>query len=82
MAKGASSKKPSAPKCRGGGGLLEGRSIAKIGGSKWLLETAQKAGKFIPVEYREGYIKKVEPVAEEPAAEVAAEASEAEAAEV
>ncbi|MFP4496986.1 MAG: hypothetical protein ACLFQV_02145 [Vulcanimicrobiota bacterium] len=46
-------KKPSEPKCRGCGGLLEGKPVVKIGGNKWHLECAQKAGKHIPKEYRD-----------------------------
>ena len=67
MAKG-SSKKPSDPKCRGCGGLLEGRQTAQIGGSRWHTECAEKSGKHIPREARESR-EKPEPVA------VAAEAA-------
>lgn len=81
MAKSSSSfKKPGDPKCRACGGMLEGRATAIIGGSKWHLECAQKQGKFIPVEYRDGYVKKVQPDVA-PAAEASAEAEEAVAAE-
>lgn len=66
MAKG-SSKKPGDPKCRACGGLLEGRAVVRIGGNKWHSECAEKQSKFIPVEYREGYVKKARPEAEAPA---------------
>ena len=52
MAKG-SSKKPGDPKCRGCGGLLEGRPAVRIGGGNWHQECAEKGKKFIPREYRE-----------------------------
>lgn len=51
----SSPKKPSPPKCRGTGGNLEGRDRLRIGGYNWSREGAEKAGKFIPIEYREGY---------------------------
>ena len=57
MAKG-SAKKPGEPKCRGCGGLLEGKQIARIGGNKWHLECAQQKKKFIPKEYAKGGSKK------------------------
>ncbi len=78
----SSPKKPSAPKCRGSQASVEGRNdVAKIGGHKWLREAAIKAGKFIPIEYREGYVAKRKaeaapaeaPKAEEAAAETTAE---------
>ncbi|MFH0801435.1 MAG: hypothetical protein V2A78_03490 [bacterium] len=50
MAKG-SAKKPGEPKCRGCGGLLEGKDNVKIGGSKWHKECAEKKGKMIPREF-------------------------------
>ena len=72
----SSPKKPSAPTCRGSQANIEGRTdIAKIGGHKWLREAAVKAGKFIPIEYREGYVAKNKPEAapaEAPKAEEAA----------
>ncbi len=46
-------KKPSDPKCRGCGGLLEGRQTVRIAGNKWHVECAQKAGKKIPREYQQ-----------------------------
>lgn len=52
MAKG-SAKKPKESKCRGSGATLEGRDWVRIGGSKWLRETAEKQGKYIALEYRE-----------------------------
>lgn len=52
MAKG-SHKRPKESKCRGSGAPVEGRDWVRIGGSKWLRETAEKQGKFIPLEYRE-----------------------------
>lgn len=52
MAKG-SAKKPGDPKCRGCSGILEGRSVVRIGGVKWHRECAEKQGKKIPREYRE-----------------------------
>ncbi len=75
----SSPKKPKAPKCRGSQGSIEGRDVVKIGGSKWLREAAVKAGKHIPIEYREGYVAKSKPApapapAEAPAEEAAAEA--------
>lgn len=69
----SSPKKPKAPKCRGSQASVEGRDVVKIGGSKWLREAAVKAGKFIPIEYREGYVAKKK--AAEPAADVVAEAA-------
>ncbi|MFH1454198.1 MAG: hypothetical protein ABIH00_09535 [Armatimonadota bacterium] len=50
MAKG-SPKKAGSPKCRGCGGLLEGKALAKISGKKWHKECAEKKGKKIPQEY-------------------------------
>lgn len=44
-------KKPGPPKCRGCGGGLEGRAVAKIGGNKWHQECAEQKGKKIPREY-------------------------------
>jgi hypothetical protein len=70
LAKG-SAKKPGDPKCRACSGLLEGRPTAIIGGGKWHVECAEKQGKFIPVEYREGYVRKSQP--EVAPAEAAAE---------
>jgi len=52
MAKG-SAKKPGEPKCRGCGGLLEGKTVVKVGGRKWHLECAKEKGKNIPKEYHE-----------------------------
>ena len=46
-------KKIGDPKCRGCGGLLEGKAVAKIDGKKWHVECAVKAGKHIPKEYRQ-----------------------------
>jgi hypothetical protein len=46
------SKKPGDPKCRGCSGLLEGRSVVRIGGNNWHYECAVKAGKKIPKEYQ------------------------------
>lgn len=70
----SSPKKPSSPKCRGSLASVEGRSdVVRIGGSKWLREAAEKAGKFIPIEYREGYVAKRKVEAQEaPKAEAAA----------
>ncbi|MEW6280503.1 MAG: hypothetical protein AB1758_17905 [Candidatus Eremiobacterota bacterium] len=56
MARG-SAKKPKPAKSRGSGTPLEGRTWVRIGGSRWLREDAERAGKFIPREYREGYVK-------------------------
>lgn len=50
MAKG-SNKKPGPPKCRGCGGLLEGKETVKISKNKWHKECALKKGKKIPKEY-------------------------------
>ena len=50
MAKG-SAKKPGPAKCRGCGGLMEGKDPAVIGGNKWHKECAEKKGKKIPREY-------------------------------
>ncbi|MCL5037637.1 MAG: hypothetical protein M1269_11065 [Chloroflexi bacterium] len=44
-------KKPGDPKCRGCGGIMEGREAVKVGGKKWHKECAVKAGKKIPKEY-------------------------------
>jgi len=52
MAKGGSSKKPGEPKCRGCGGLLEGKDVVKVGGNKWHKECAEQKGKKIPIEYK------------------------------
>ncbi len=52
MAKG-SNKKPKEAKCRATSSPVEGRDWVKIGGKKWLREAAEKAGKFIPLEYRD-----------------------------
>ena len=57
MAKG-SSKKPGDPKCRGCGGLLEGRPVVRIGGNKWHQECAEKQNKFIAREYRDPSLRK------------------------
>jgi len=46
-------KKVGEPRCRGCGGFLEGKPIVKIGGKKWHIECAIKAGKHIPKEYRD-----------------------------
>ena len=51
----SSPKKPSPSKCRSTGATLEGRDWVRIGGHKWLREAAEKEGKFIPLEHREGY---------------------------
>jgi len=51
MARG-SAKKPGEPKCRGCGGLLEGRAVIRVGGKNWHRECAEKAGKKIPIEHR------------------------------
>jgi hypothetical protein len=40
--------------------------MARIGGGKWHVECAEKQGKFVPVESREGYVSKK--AAEAPAA--------------
>ena len=75
----SSPKKPKAPKCRGSQALIEGRTdIVRIGGNKWLREAAVKAGKFIPIEHREGYVakKKAQAPAAAPAVEAAAEPAE------
>lgn len=53
----SSPKKPKPAKCRSTHAGLEGRDWVRIGGSKWLREAAVKAGKFVPIEYREGYVK-------------------------
>ncbi|MCE1246161.1 MAG: hypothetical protein LWY06_05920 [Firmicutes bacterium] len=45
-------KKIGDPKCRACNGLLEGRAVVKIGGRKWHLDCAVKAGKHIPTEYK------------------------------
>lgn len=76
MAKG-SSKKPSDPKCRGCSGLLEGRQLVQIGGSRWHVECAEKSGKHIPREAREPR-EKAEPVAVAAAPAEVSEAVEAE----
>ncbi len=51
MAKG-SAKKPGEPKCKGCGGLLEGKTVVKVGGNKWHKECAENKGKKIPREYQ------------------------------
>ncbi|MDQ7822987.1 MAG: hypothetical protein RDV48_09360 [Candidatus Eremiobacteraeota bacterium] len=51
MGKG-SAKKPGEPKCRGCGGLLEGKEVVKVGGNKWHKECAEQKGKKIPKEYQ------------------------------
>ncbi len=80
MSKG-SAKKPKPAKSRGSGTPLEGRAWVRIGGARWLREDAEKAGKFIPKEYREGYVKPLsKKAAEELAASAAAEAAAEEAA--
>lgn len=53
MARGTQ-KKPGEPKCKACGGLLEGKPMVRIGGYGWHKECAEKKGKFIPREYREG----------------------------
>lgn len=81
MSKG-SAKKPKPAKSRGSGTPLEGRAWVRIGGARWLREDAEKAGKFIPKEYREGYVKPLsKKAAEELAASAAAEAAATAAAE-
>ncbi|GMU54294.1 MAG: hypothetical protein AMXMBFR33_34400 [Candidatus Xenobia bacterium] len=78
MSKG-SAKKPKPAKSRGSGTPLEGRAWVRVGGARWLREDAEKAGKFIPKEYREGYVKPLsKKAAEELAASAAAEAAAAE----
>lgn len=80
----SSPKKPSPPKCRGTGANLEGRDRVRIGGNNWMREAAEKAGKFIPLEYREGYKPKAsakpakveEPAPVAPAEEEAVETTE------
>lgn len=67
----AKPKKNAPPKCRKSGAPIEGQDWVKIGGARWLREVAVKEGKFIPIEYREGYQPKNKP-AEAPA-EAAAE---------
>jgi hypothetical protein len=52
MAKG-SAKKPGEPKCRGCGGLLEGKTVVKIGGRKWHKECAVEKKKKLPTEYQD-----------------------------
>lgn len=52
MARGKA-KKIGQPRCRGCGGFLEGKPVVKIGGNKWHIECAIKAGKHIPKEYRD-----------------------------
>lgn len=47
----ASPKKAGSPKCRGCGGLLEGKAMAIIAHKKWHKECAEKMGKKIPKEY-------------------------------
>lgn len=82
----SSPKKPSPPKCRATGANLEGRDWVKIGGNRWLREAAEKAGKFIPVEHREGYKPKTSPkkaeAPVEPSTEEVAEVETEEAAAV
>ncbi|MCR5660650.1 MAG: hypothetical protein K6G50_00790 [bacterium] len=73
----SSPKRPKPAKCRKTGALLEGRDWLRIGGSKWLREAAEKEGKYIPLEYREGYVAKKKAAA--PAAEAPAETAEAQA---
>ena len=51
MAKG-SAKKPGPAKCRGCGGLMEGKESAVINGKKWHKECIEKKGKKIQKEYR------------------------------
>lgn len=69
----SSPKKPGPPKCRATGANLEGQDWVRIGGNRWLREAAEKAGKFIPVEYREGYVRKSQPKPVEVAPAEAAE---------
>ncbi|MBQ7529925.1 hypothetical protein IJT10_08535 [bacterium] len=57
----AKPKKNSPPKCRKSGAPIEGQDYVKIGGARWLREVAVKEGKFIPIEYREGYQPKNKP---------------------
>lgn len=79
MARG-SAKKPGEPKCRGCGGLLEGRPVVKVGGARWHRECAERAGKFIPREYRQGAGSP--PPTGEPAAREASQAPAEETVEV
>lgn len=80
----SSPKKPNPAKCRGTGAVLEGRDRLRIGGNNWSREAAEKAGKFVPIEYREGYKAKTsakaakveEPVAAAPAEEEVLETTE------
>jgi hypothetical protein len=46
------SKKPGEPKCRGCGGLLEGRETVVVAGKKWHTECVVQKGKKIPKEYQ------------------------------
>lgn len=50
MAKG-SPKKPGPAKCRGCGGLIEGKAMAIIAAKKWHKECAEQKGKKLPKEY-------------------------------
>lgn len=51
--------------------------MVRVGGNSWHRECAEKQGKFIPVEYREGYVKKTKATEEtQPPAEEAVEAAE------
>lgn len=78
MSKG-SAKKPKPAKSRGSGTPLEGRPWVRIGGARWLREDAEKAGKHMPKEYREGYVRPLSQKEKDAqaAAEAAAAAAEA-----
>ncbi len=73
----SSPKKPSPHKCRNTGANLEGKDWVRIGGNNWLREAAVKEGKFIPIEYREGYQAKAsaKPARQAEVAEAPAEES-------
>lgn len=64
----AKPKKNGPAKCRKSGAPIEGQDWVKIGGARWLREVAVKEGKFIPIEYREGYQPKQKPVEAAPEA--------------
>lgn len=69
----AKPKKNGEHKCRKSCAPIEGQDWVKIGGARWLREVAVKEGKFIPIEYREGYQRKAQAAEAAPEAAPAAE---------
>ena len=67
----AKPKKNAPAKCRKSCAPIEGQDWVRIGVARWLREVAVKEGKYIPIEYREGYQPKNKPA--EAAVETAAE---------